>query len=543
MIWPMSDSECRGTARRVPRLLSLLAPVAAVLVPAAPTGAAVAAPAHQVGPDAHFPLTLLDGRTVYVVNLSRATMENAAALVQTANDSTVTQAPARYVAGPPPGGGDFDNGDEVIITEDGLYWLSLHCRAGFLTGMWPLTHHTSGGHTDFAFSNVANTSGWAPNELLPGSEGDPQVPGQDCPSSPTIVPAVGGTYFLAVPLGGVDASTTCGHGTFAAGPGSNDWPVIGADEVVHGHTHSFSFSGTAGQEFVGDTSGCGAVGSPNFALGDCAGNVVHLLYTVTYTFWDAGAQTTDFDGSPDTERVSERLRLTPVDYSKGATYACQGDPVVGRPGINLAYLNTPMDTQYYCPPGSNTATACAPASALQPMDRVESSVAMVQNSTLGAPCDHRRVPARRLGTLCTVPWVDPGTQFSNVEQETPDGRPITAGQTNDGCTYESFEQASSKTKGFTLLYPDASRTGHPLHTAPDRVEFISDGGANPPVISPENSYIDLTLETGTSAFLPINRTQTMAWDVQMQPYRPPAHCPRPLRAPHREGGTALSPGP
>jgi hypothetical protein len=426
-----------------------------------------------------------------------------------------------------------------VITDDGLYWLSLHCRAGFLTGMWPLSKHTAAGRTDLELSNVANTSGWAPNELLPGSEGEPLVPGQDCPSSPTIVPAVGGAYFLAVPLGGVDASTTCGQGTFAAGPGSNDAPVIGTHEVVHGDAHSFSFSGTAGQEFVGDTSACGAAGSPNFALDDCAGNVVRLLYTMTYTFWDATAKATDFNGSPDQLRVSSRLQITPVDYSKGATYACQGDPVRGRPGINLAYLNTPMDTQFYCPPGSDTTTWCAPANALQPMDRVESSVGMVQNSTLGAPCDHRSVPARRLGALCTVPWVDPGSQFSNVEQETPDGRPITAGQVNDGCTYESFEQSSSRTKGFTLLYPTLPRSGHPLQAAPDRVEFISDGGANPPVISPENSYIDLTLETGSSAFLPINRTQTMAWDVQMQPYRPPAHCPR--AAVRRVGKAAPAP--
>jgi hypothetical protein len=163
---------------------------------------------------------------------------------------------------------------------------------------------------------------------------------------------------------------------------------------------------------------------------------------------------------------------------------------------------------------------------------------MVQNSTLGPPCDHRSVPARRLGTLCTVPWVDPGNQFSNLEQETPDGQPLSAGQSEDGCTYESFEQSSSRTKGFTLLYPTLPQAGRPLQATPDRVEFISDGGANPPVISPENSYVDLTLETGRAAFLPINRTQTMAWDVQMQPYRPPTNCEH--RAVYRTGKAAMS---
>jgi hypothetical protein len=239
-----------------------------------------------------------------------------------------------------------------------------------------------------------------------------------------------------------------------------------------------------------------------------------------------GATATDFNGTSDQERVGERLQLTPVDYAKGATYACQGDPVRGRHGVNLAYLNTPMDTQYYCPPGSNNTTSCDPTNGLRPMDRVESSVGMVQNSTLGAPCNLRRVPARRLGTLCTVPWAGSGAPFSNLEQETPAGRPITAGQTTDGCTFESFEQSRSTTKGFTLLYPDASRSGHPLRPAPDRVEFISDGGADPPIISPGNSYVDVSRETGRSAFLPINRTQTLAWDVQMQPYRPPVHCAR-----------------
>ena len=47
---------------------------------------------------------------------------------------------------------------------------------------------------------------------------------------------------------------------------------------------------------------------------------------------------------------------------------------------------------------------------------------------------------------------------------------------------------------------------------------------NPPVISAENSYVDLTLETGRSAFLPLHVTQTMTWDIQMQPYAPPMWC-------------------
>ena len=69
----------------------------------------------------------------------------------------------------------------------------------------------------------------------------------------------------------------------------------------------------------------------------------------------------------------------------------------------MAYLNTPMDSQYYCPPGSasNELSAVRPAT-LQPMDRVESSVGMEQRSTLGAPCDNRTVAARRMGTLCAV---------------------------------------------------------------------------------------------------------------------------------------------
>ena len=340
-----------------------------------------------------YPLTLPDGRTVHVVNLSDATTPNADRLVELANNSTVSQVPNEYLSSPPPHDGDFDDGDDIVITDAGLYWLSLHCRGGFLTGMWPLRDLGS----DFGFSNVANSSGWAPNELLPGSEGDQIEPAEDCPSSPSVIPSVGGEYFLAVPLGGQDAASTCGQGTFAAGPGTNDRPVVGTDDVVSGHAHSFSFSGTAGQEFVGDTSTCGGVGTPNVVMEDCAGNEVRLHYTMTYTFWDAGTTATRYNGSSDQERVTSRLQLTPVDYSKGTPYSCQslGDPVTGRPGINLAYLNTPMDSQYYCPPGPASTTFCGPASALQPMDRVESSVGMVQRSTLGPPCDGRSVAARR----------------------------------------------------------------------------------------------------------------------------------------------------
>lgn len=531
---PVSDKERPRKLLFALTFLSILASVMVGLSTLVPQSDAFS---DGTGPDVHYPLTLLDGRTVYITNLSGATMSSAEMLVQLANNSTVSQTPNQYLSSPPPGDGDFDNGDDIVITDDGLYWLSRHCRGGFLTGMWPLRNAGSERHPAFTFSNIANASEWAPNELLPGSEGDQFIPGQDCPSSPTIVPAVGGEYFLAVPLGGQDASTTCGQGTFAAGPGSNDWPVVGIEDSVRGHEHSFSFSGTAGQEFVGDTSACGAVGSPNFALEDCTGNIVHLNYTMTYSFWDAGATATGYNGTSNQERVTSRLQITPVDYSKGTPYSCQGqgDPITGRPGINLGYLNTPMDSQFYCPPGSDSTTYCTPASALQPMDRVESSVAMVQNSTLGAPCDHRLVPAHQIGTLCPVPWIDPGTEFSNVEQETPDGRPINAGQATNGCTYETFGQSHSKTKGFTLLYPNLPRLGNPLQSAPDRVEFISDGAANPPVLSPENSYIDLTRETGRSAFLPIHVTQTMTWDIQMRPYAPPASC-RPRSA--RRAGNA-----
>ena len=503
--------------------LSILASAIVVLSPLVHPSTSSAA---ATGPDIHYPLTLPGGRTVHVVNLSDATTSNADRLVQLADNSTVSQVPKEYLSSPPPRRGDFDDGDDIVVTDAGLYWLSLHCRGGFLTGMWPLRNVGSAQRLDFDFSNVANASDWAPNELLPGSEGDQVEPAEDCPSSPSVTPSVGGEYFLAVPLGGQDATATCGQGTFAAGPGSNDSPVVGTDDVVNGHAHSFSFSGTAGQEFVGDTTTCGAVGSPNFAMEDCTGNEVRLRYTMTYTFWDAGTTATDYNGSSNTERVTSRLQLTPVDYSRGAPYSCQGpgDPVTGRPGINMAYLNTPMDSQYYCPRGSASTSFCGPAGALEPMDRVESSVGMEQRSTLGAPCDDRTVAPRRMGTLCPVPWTGSPNDFSNVEQATPAGRPINSGQPTNGCTYETFGQSHSRTKGFTLLYPDRPRRGKPLQSAPDRVEFISDGAANPPVISPENSYIDLTEEVGRSAFLPLHVTQTLVWDIQMDPYRPPAHC-------------------
>jgi hypothetical protein len=56
------------------------------------------------------------------------------------------------------------------------------------------------------------------------------------------------------------------------------------------------------------------------------------------------------------------------------------------------------------------------------------------------------------------------------------------------------------------------------------VEFISDGGADPPVISPENSYIDGNFETGRLGFLPVGVSQDLQWDIQMQPYAPPRTC-------------------
>ena len=495
------------------------------------------APAASTGPDAHFSYRLDDGADVDVVNLSRASRADAGTLVQLADNSTVTQAPDRYLVDPPPDGGLFDDHDLIVITDDGLYWLSVHCRGGFLTGMWPLRDTTRAPGT-YGFANIANGDGWAPNELLPGSEGHQVDAGENCPAAPSVVPAVGGEYTLAVPLGGTDASTTCEEGAFAAASGANGQPVaVATDDEVEGSRHEFTFAGVLGQEFAGDTPECGGPGVPNDALEDCVGNVVQLDYSLTYEFWDAGTTSTDFGGTTDQLRVSTDLRITPVDFRTAAPQVgcpAGSSPVTGQAGINLENLNTPMDAQYWCAPGSiSSATVCGPADALAPMDTVRSSVAATEVVDNRDCPSVQHFPAGTLGTMCLAPYVG-RTSWTNVEQTTPAGPPgpqgrtasdpITAGRTNDACTYEQFGQSGSSTKGFTLLYPELPSAGDPLQPAPSRVEFISDGGADPPVISPENSYIDGNFETGRLGFLPVGVSQDLQWDIQMQPYAPPRTC-------------------
>lgn len=60
---------------------------------------------------------------------------------------------------------------------------------------------------------------------------------------------------------------------------------------------------------------------------------------------------------------------------------------------------------------------------------------------------------------------------------------------------------------------------------------------NPPVISPENSYIDPTEEVGRSAFLPLHVTQNMTWDLHMQPYASPIRCHPPIHRQDLKGST------
>ena len=234
-----------------------------------------------VGPDFHSLVTLLDGRPVHVVNLTRATEANVDTLVELANNSTVSQMPDKYLASPPPDDGDFDAGDYIVVTSYGLYWLNNQCRGGLLTGMWPLKNTGRSQDPGLMFANIANGFEWAPNELLPGSEGQRMESAEDCPSSPSVIPSVGGEYVLAVPLGGVDASTVCGAGTFAIGPGTNDQPVTGTYDRVRGDMHSFRFTGTLGQEDVGDTARCGGPDRPNFAIedlrGQCRASAIHSL--------------------------------------------------------------------------------------------------------------------------------------------------------------------------------------------------------------------------------------------------------------------------
>ena len=268
------------------------------------------------------PLTLPDGRTVDVVNLSDATASNADRLVQLANNSTVSQ----------------DAGSSICPALRHGDWRlrrwrrHRHHRCRPLLAQPPLPRRVLDRHVATPERRFCATSrlrlcsnvrqqpatGRRMNSSRFGGRSG-RTRGKTAPPHPPIVPVgrVASTSWRSRSAGRMRA-TTCGQGTFAAGPGSNDWPVVGTDDVVQRpHDIPSSFSGTAGQEFVGDTSTCGAAGSPNFAMEDCTGNEVRLALHDDLHLLGRRHDCDQLQRNLGHTNASPRaFRLTPVDYEQ-----------------------------------------------------------------------------------------------------------------------------------------------------------------------------------------------------------------------------------
>ena len=150
--------------------------------------------------------------------------------------------------------GQMHHGDLVVATRYALYWIDSTTRGGLIAGEWPLRPARSRP----AFSFVTGR-GWAPNLLLPGSDGT-NVSGEE------------GDAGLGVRLlasGGTDASVTPGRGTF---------DPIGPALLVRfersGNEYSFTYSGELTQEYNG-----------THTVRDAEGDTAIVDYRLTYSFF------------------------------------------------------------------------------------------------------------------------------------------------------------------------------------------------------------------------------------------------------------------
>lgn len=197
-------------------------------------------------------------------------------------------------------------GDTVVVTNYGMYWMDLVVRGGGLGGMWPLAIDTSGNAN---FTNLVN--GWAPNLLLPGSNGD---------SNNTTA----GFRVFVQGTGGADGSQPPGKGTFTL-----QYAHASESARAGGTDHLYTFTGTMVQEY--DTSNNQIVDNQNYAG--------QMLYNVTYDFHDANDAATDENGTLQAFRFRTTVQLT----EHNLYYPSQ-------PNLQIQYISVGEDFQSGNPP-------------------------------------------------------------------------------------------------------------------------------------------------------------------------------------------------
>jgi hypothetical protein len=243
--------------------------------------------------------------------------------------------------------GEMQNGDRVVVTRYGIYWLDVQRRGGLLSGMWALRPDSSTG-ADFQY--VANAFEWSPNVLLPGADG----------SNARVYDA--GQGLNVIGTGGSDGSCVAGKGTFII-RNSNNCGVANSPALltlnvtsVSGYDHVYSFAGALYQE-----------GTKNdMFLKDSYGNTAIVLFVLTYRFHDHSDPNEDYGAccGPEAQRVRMEVTLLPSSAIHLGTVVVAGNSdtgVAAYPFRTFNYSNT-LRHAYGCnggdfPPGT-TARLC-----------------------------------------------------------------------------------------------------------------------------------------------------------------------------------------
>jgi hypothetical protein len=239
----------------------------------------------------------------------------------------------------------MQNGDRVVATHHGIYWLDIKRRGGLLSGMWALLPSANG--ADFQY--VANSNQWSPNELLPGSDGN----------NAAIYDTGQGLSVLAT--GASDGSCTPGKGTFVINNSANcgipnNGVSVSLSTTVMAYDHVYSFSGTLYQEGT----------HRNTIMTDSFGRSASMNFTLTYHFRDYTDPNYDYTPSdgPENQRVRVEIALKPTSAIHLGTLVVPGNSdkgVIPYPFRKVNYSNTRRQA-FGCNGGTfqpgTTATLC-----------------------------------------------------------------------------------------------------------------------------------------------------------------------------------------
>lgn len=269
----------------------------------------------------------LANTSVAVDNLSQYTNSRVSTLVQWADRGMATTDPLHNVVA-----GEMSKGDQVVVTNYGIYWLDITGRGGLLSGIWPLVPSTADG-ADFQY--LVNGSEWEPNEFLPGSDGSNKAA------------YATGQGLNALATGAADGSCTAGKGTFVLNNSDNcgiaeNGARVSLTSSVSGSAHTYSFSGTLYQEGT----------RRDEVMVDSYGNSAKINFKLTYTFNDYTDANYSYGSAngPDAQRVRSELTLTPTSSIHFGTLVVAGNSDNGDityPFRKYNYSNTMRQT-YGC---------------------------------------------------------------------------------------------------------------------------------------------------------------------------------------------------